>query len=39
MNEANNSRFVAKIWNIANDQSNPNFDVRNGIAYNRSIKI
>ena len=39
MNEAGNSGFMTKIWNILNDQSNANYDVGNEIAYNRSIKI
>ena len=28
-NEANDSKFVTRKWNIANDESNANYDVRN----------
>ena len=29
LNEPNNSKFVKRKWNIVNDQSNANYDVRN----------
>ena len=28
-NEANDSKFVTRKWNIVNDESNANYDVRN----------
>ena len=37
LNEASNSKFVTRIWNIVNDQSNANYDVGNKIIYN--IKV
>ena len=33
LNEANDSKFVTKKWNIVNDQSNVNYDVGNEIFY------
>ena len=33
MNEPDDSKFVTKKWNIVNDQSNANYDARNGIIY------
>ena len=33
LNEANNSKFVTRKWNIVNDQSNASFDVGNEIIY------
>ena len=29
LNEANDSKFVTRKWNIVNDESNANYDVRN----------
>ena len=29
LNEANDSKFVTRKWNIVNDQSNVNYDVGN----------
>ena len=29
LNEANHSKFVTRKWNIVNDESNANYDVRN----------
>ena len=37
MNEASDSKFVTRKWNIANDQSNVNYDVGNKIIYNTGI--
>ena len=31
LNEANDSKFVTRKWNIAHDQSNGNYDVGNEI--------
>ena len=35
LNEANDSKFVTRKWNIAHDQSNGNYDVGNEIIYNK----
>ena len=37
MNEAKDSKFVAKKWNIDNVQSNVNYDVGNEIVYNTEV--
>ena len=37
LNEANNSKFVKRKWNIANDQSNANYDLGNEIIYNTEV--
>ena len=37
LNEANDSKFVARIWNIVNDNSNANYDVGNEIIYNTEV--
>ena len=37
MNETNNSKFVTRKWNIADDQSNANYDVRKEIIYNTEV--
>ena len=37
LNEANNSKFVTRKWNIVNDQSNANYDVGNEIIYNTEV--
>ena len=34
LNEANDSKFVARKWNIANDQSNANYDAPNKVICN-----
>ena len=34
---ANNSKFVTRKWNIANDNSNANHSVRNEIIYNTEL--
>ena len=37
MNEANDSKFVTRKWNIVNDQSNANYDVENEIIHNTEV--
>ena len=37
MNEASDSKFVARKWNIINDQSNASYDVGNEIIYNTKV--
>ena len=37
MNEANDSKFAARKWNIVNDSSNSNYAVANEIIYNTEI--
>ena len=37
LNEASDSKFVTKKWNIVNDQSNANYDVGNEIIYNTEV--
>ena len=37
MNDASDSKFVARQWNIVNDQSNANYDVGNKIIYNTEV--
>ena len=32
LNEANDSRFVTRKWNIVNDNSKSNYDAGNGIT-------
>ena len=34
LNEARDSKFVTRKWNIVNDQSNRNYDAGNEIIYN-----
>ena len=34
MNEAHNSKFVTRKWNISNDNSNANYSVGKEIIYN-----
>ena len=34
LNEANDSKFVTRKWNIVNDQSNAKYGVGNEIIYN-----
>ena len=38
LNEANNSKFVTRKWDIVNDQSNANYALRNYLLH-RSTKI
>ena len=37
LNFLNDSKFVAITWNIANGQSNANYDVGNKIIYNTEV--
>ena len=37
LNEAGDSKFVTGKWNIANDQSNTNYDVGNEIIYSTEV--
>ena len=37
LNKANQSKFVARKCNIANYQSNANYDLRNKIIYNTEV--
>ena len=37
MNEASDSKFVTRKWNIVNDQPNANYDVGNEIIYNTEV--
>ena len=37
LNEANDSKFVTKKWNIANDNSKTNYDVANEITFNTEV--
>ena len=37
LNEAGDSRFVIRKWNIVNDQLNANYDVGNEIIYSAEV--
>ena len=37
LNEASDSKFVTRKWNIANDNSKANYGVRNEITYNTEV--
>ena len=37
LNESSNSKFVARKWDIFNEQSNSNYDVGNEILYNTEV--
>ena len=37
LNEASDSKFVIRKWNIVNDQSNTNYDVGDEINYNAEV--
>ena len=37
MNEANDSKFVTRKWNIVNDNSKSNYNVGNAITYNTEV--
>ena len=39
LNEASDSKFMTRKWNIVNDQSNENYDVGNEIIYNIEVSI
>ena len=37
LNEANDSKFVTRKWNIVNDNSKTNYGVGSGIIYNTEV--
>ena len=37
LNEANNSKFVTRKWNIVNDNSKANHEEGNEITYNKEF--
>ena len=37
LNEADNSKFMTRKWNIVNDQSNKNYDEETEIIYNTKV--
>ena len=37
LNEASDSKFVTRKWNIVNDQLNWNYAVGNKVIYNRKV--
>ena len=37
LNEANDSKFLTRKWNIVNDTSNSNYDAGNEITYNTEV--
>ena len=37
LNETSDSKIVTREWDIVNDQSNSNYDVRNEIIYNTEV--
>ena len=37
LNEASDSKFVTRKWNIVSDQSNSNYNVGNEIIYNTEV--
>ena len=37
LNEANDSKFVTRKWNIVNDHSKSNYDAANKITYKTEI--
>ena len=37
LNEASNSKFVTRKWNIVYDQSNANYDIGNEIVSNTEV--
>ena len=37
LNEANDSKFVTRKWNIVNDNSNSNYAAANEITHNEEI--
>ena len=39
LNKTNDSKFVTRKLNIANDQLNANYDVANEIIYNTEVLI
>ena len=39
LNEASNSKYMARKWNIVNNQSNTNFDLGNEIMMNLGLMV
>ena len=37
LNEADDSKFATRKWNIVNDNSKSNYDITNEITYNTEI--
>ena len=37
LNEANDSEFVTRKWNVVNDNSKSNYDARNEIMFNTKV--
>ena len=37
LDEASDSKFVTRKWNIVNDQSNTSYDIGNEIIYNTEV--
>ena len=37
LNKASDSKVLTRKWNIVNDQSNANYNVRNKIIYNTEV--
>ena len=37
LNEASDSKFVTRKWNLVNHQSNANYDLGNEIIYNTEV--
>ena len=37
LNEASDSKFLSRKWNIVNNQSNANYDAGNEIIYNAEV--
>ena len=37
LNEANDSEFMTRKWNIVNDNSKANYDVANEVTYNTEV--
>ena len=37
LNDANDSKFVMRKWNIVNDNSKANYDAGNEITYNTGV--
>ena len=37
LNDASDSKFLARKWNVVNDQSDTNYDVGNEIMYNTVV--
>ena len=37
LNEASDSKFTTRKWNMVNDQSNANYDIANKIIYNTEV--